>query len=240
MPELDNGEAVCPKCPKNDPAYDVYRESDDLYNYEDGVGAFLDIGELVVVGSASYPVHESYYLNSYKSPSRDYFDEQATNELRNVESLIATGSIIGDISFIMSFLTNPSSSVKTPKGFKGPVPRSTTTPAGKIGGAYARVKIIIELIAKDAGGEALYTVKYGDETLTVLMGSIQKRGNQLIVNSLDISGSAGGRVSVKGLFDIARQFGKEAGVEQVVINGNVRNTGKFAGQIPSQVIINVK
>ena len=76
--------------------------------------------------------------------------------------------------------------------------------------------------------------------MLIVVESVQKIDGKLILNSLDMQGSLAGKVGVKGLYAIARQLGRDQGVSQVVINGNIRSSGKFAGMIPKQVIINVK
>jgi len=106
IPGSESVLAICPDCPEGE-EYDIYKESEDLYRYEEGVGAFLDIGELVVVGSASYSIHESYFLSSYLSPSRDFFDERANHELRTNEALMATGDLVKDVAAGLSFMTDP-------------------------------------------------------------------------------------------------------------------------------------
>ena len=107
--------------------------------------------------------------------------------------------------------------------------------------AGAAKEVSIEVLAFDAKtGITQYVAQYGEHSVDILVESVKKVDGKLILNSLDIQGSSAGKVGVKGLYAIARQLGRDQGVSQVIINGNIRSSGKFAGMFPSQVIINVK
>jgi hypothetical protein len=95
----------------------------------------------------------------------------------------------------------------------------------------------VTLIARDKD-VIHYLVKIGEEEIDV-MANMVKDGSKLVLNRLHIGGNSAGKIGVKNLYNAAREIGRQNGATEVIINGGTRSTGKFVGQVPSQVVINV-
>jgi hypothetical protein len=75
-----------------------------------------------------------------------------------------------------------------------------------------------------------------------VLANMSREGNTLFLRQAHIQGPGAGKVSVKGLFDAVREFGKSQGVEKVVVEGAKRATGagNQAGAVPRAWEIVVK
>jgi hypothetical protein len=75
-----------------------------------------------------------------------------------------------------------------------------------------------------------------------IAASVAKEGTTLFLRKAHIEGAAPGQVGVKGLFDMARDFGRANNVAEVVIQGGRRTTGigKIRGSIPRPIRVKVQ
>ncbi len=84
----------------------------------------------------------------------------------------------------------------------------------------------------------IFTAKIGNETVEGVTNFIVKE-NQLHLNQLHLQGSSGGQIGRQNLWKMAKDLGKQFKVEEVIIQGGKRTTGKYKGQIPSPIKIPV-
>jgi hypothetical protein len=85
----------------------------------------------------------------------------------------------------------------------------------------------------------MFTSKIGTETVEGVTNFVIEDG-KLFLNKLHIQGSSGGKVGRAALWDIAKDIGKQYNVEEIIIQGGKRTTGKYKGKIPSPVSIKVE
>jgi hypothetical protein len=79
----------------------------------------------------------------------------------------------------------------------------------------------------------------GYETIEFI-ANVTKEGEKLILKNLHIQGSEAGEIGVKNLYEVARQIGRQEGVEKVIVEGGKRTTGKYKGTTPTPIEITVK
>ncbi|TAE11876.1 MAG: hypothetical protein EAZ95_13070 [Bacteroidetes bacterium] len=65
-------------------------------------------------------------------------------------------------------------------------------------------------------------------------------GKTLRLTNLHLQGSESGKIGRKILWEMAKDLGKQYQVEQVVIYGGRRTTGKYKGQVPSPITIKIE
>ncbi|MEG1592638.1 hypothetical protein [Chryseobacterium sp.] len=94
-------------------------------------------------------------------------------------------------------------------------------------------------IATIEDGVMIVTSKIGNENIGIVT-NFAVEGKTLHLNQLHIEGSSGGKVGRENLYKIARDLGRQFKVEEVIIQGGKRTTGKYIGKVPSPKIIKVK
>ena len=62
----------------------------------------------------------------------------------------------------------------------------------------------------------------------------------LYLNQLHLEGSSAGNIGRKTLWKMAKDLGRQHGVQKIVIQGGRRTTGKYLGQMPSLITIEIK
>jgi len=92
----------------------------------------------------------------------------------------------------------------------------------------ARDGDVVELLAKGANGD-----------ITAIT-TMTKEGDQLILEGTHIGGPGKGSSSLSELRELARNLGRQNGVDSVVIRGGKRTTGASPGNVPRDIIIKVK
>ncbi|HRB72190.1 MAG TPA: RHS repeat-associated core domain-containing protein [Flavobacterium sp.] len=85
----------------------------------------------------------------------------------------------------------------------------------------------------------MFSAKIGDETVEGITNFTVK-GNKLHLNQLHLQGSSSGQVGRANLWNIAKELGKKHNVEEVIIQGGKRTTGKYKGTVPSPITIKVE
>ena len=118
-----------------------------------------------------------------------------------------------------------------------------------IGGTFAK-KLFKRIFTKAAKGSNLvkigtieddvmtFSAKIGDETVEGISNFAVKDG-KLYLNELHLQGASAGNVGRQGLWDMAKDLGRQYNVKEVVIQGGKRTTGKYKGQVPSPITIKV-
>lgn len=91
----------------------------------------------------------------------------------------------------------------------------------------ARDGNIVELLAKG---------KNGDITAITAM---TREGNALVLRGMHIDGAGKGSSSLSELRELARDLGRQHGVDSVIIRGGRRTTGANPGKIPGDITIKV-
>ena len=62
----------------------------------------------------------------------------------------------------------------------------------------------------------------------------------MILRGTHIGGAAPGEVGRHELYEIARQYGREQGVKQVIIEGGKRSSGRMIGKVPRPIVIDLE
>jgi len=84
----------------------------------------------------------------------------------------------------------------------------------------------------------IFSSKVGGETVEGITNFNLKDG-KLYLNQLHLQGSSGGEVGRESLWKMAKSLGRQYNVEEVIIQGGRRTTGKYKGQVPSPIKIKV-
>lgn len=91
--------------------------------------------------------------------------------------------------------------------------------------------------AKD-GDLLFYSTKIGDDVIE-FGGNFSKSKGTLTIKNFDIDGALTNKLGIRGIKDIITDFGRQQGVNQVIIQGAKRTTGANPGKIPSQLIFKI-
>lgn len=91
--------------------------------------------------------------------------------------------------------------------------------------------------AKD-GDLLFYSTKIGDNVIE-FGGNFSKSNGTLTIKNFDIDGALTNKLGIRGIKDIVTDFGRQQGVNQVIIQGAKRTTGANPGKIPSQLIFKI-
>ncbi len=70
--------------------------------------------------------------------------------------------------------------------------------------------------------------------------NMSKEGGTLFLRKAHIEGPGPGTFGRKALWDLAKKFGRQQGVDRVVIEGGRRTTGKMISTVPRPIVIKVK
>ena len=71
-------------------------------------------------------------------------------------------------------------------------------------------------------------------------GNFSKSNGSLVIEKFDIDDALTNKLGIRGLKDIITDFGKQQGVNQVIIQGAKRTTGANPGKIHSLLIFKIK
>ncbi len=93
-------------------------------------------------------------------------------------------------------------------------------------------------IVEESGGIATIVAEGPPGTIEAITGLIRE-ANRLVLQGLHVEGPGAGSVGLAGLRQIARQLGRQEGMQQVVIYGGTRTTGARPGKIPKPIVIRV-
>jgi RHS repeat-associated protein len=107
---------------------------------------------------------------------------------------------------------------------------------GATGGAKGGGRVFTQT-AKE-GDLILYATKIGDDVIE-FGGNFSKSNGTLTIKNFDIDGALTNKLGIRGIKDIVTDFGRQQGVNQVIIQGAKRTTGANPGKIPSQLIFKI-
>ena len=96
---------------------------------------------------------------------------------------------------------------------------------------------LVTIIAQE-DGILLFSAKYQDRTIEGI-SHYNISNDVLYLNKLHLEGGYAGSVGRKFLWKMAKDLGRQLSVQEVVIQGGRRTTGKYKGIIPSLVTIKV-
>ena len=89
-------------------------------------------------------------------------------------------------------------------------------------------------ITAKEGDLLFYSTKVGESTLE-FGGNFSKADNVLTIKNFDIDGTMTNKLGVSGIRDIMNEFGKQQGVEKIIIEGAKRTTGAKPGKVPAPI-----
>ncbi|MCS4300659.1 RHS repeat-associated protein [Chryseobacterium sp. BIGb0232] len=84
----------------------------------------------------------------------------------------------------------------------------------------------------------IFTARIGDEVVEGIT-NFSVKNDKLYLNQMHLQGSSAGKVGRSSLWNLAKDLGKQYNVQEVVIQGGRRTTGKYIGQVPSPITIKV-
>jgi RHS repeat-associated protein len=108
---------------------------------------------------------------------------------------------------------------------------------GVLAGTTPKVASLVKIVTIEQN-VMIFSSKIGGNTVEGITNFAVKDG-VLTLEQLHLQGSTAGNVGRKTLWEIAKDLGKQFKVEEVMIQGGKRTTGKFIGQVPSPITIKV-
>lgn len=103
--------------------------------------------------------------------------------------------------------------------------------------AKESIEMSVEIVARD-GDVVIIRGKHAKGTVEVIADMV-KKDQTLILNKAHIDGPGPGSMGVQTLKDLGKEFGKQQGVKQVIINPGKRTTGAMKGKTPSPIVIDI-
>ncbi|GAA4160711.1 hypothetical protein GCM10022217_25170 [Chryseobacterium ginsenosidimutans] len=158
----------------------------------------------------------------------DTFNSLRNGDYHHAGENIGTGIVMLGMLFFPEGEAGEAGAVRTGNGFKALSRRQMASVSG------ANL-VEIGTIEDDV---MIFSSKIGTETVEGVTNFSVKDG-KLHLNQLHLQGSSAGMVGRQALWNIAKDLGKQFNVEEVVIQGGKRTTGKYKGQVPSPRIIKV-
>ena len=98
-------------------------------------------------------------------------------------------------------------------------------------------KNLVKIVEKESD-VIIFSSKIGEEIVEGISNFLVKDG-KLYLNQLHLAGSSGGKVGRSALWEMAKDLGRQHNVQEVIIQGGKRTTGKYKGTIPSPIKIKV-
>jgi len=114
----------------------------------------------------------------------------------------------------------------------------TSTNAAKNANLGSKISKNFNLTAKE-GSLEFYSTKIGDNVIE-FGGEMSKTKDVLTIKGFDIDGGLTNKIGVAGLKEIINNFGKQQGVNKVIIEGAKRTTGANPGKTPSPLEFPIK
>lgn len=96
---------------------------------------------------------------------------------------------------------------------------------------------LVVIVARE-GNVLMFSAKNGKETIEGISHYLVDE-ETLYLDQLHLEGSDAGKIGRKVLWEMAKDLGRQHGVQKVVIQGGRRTTGKYSGQIPSPITIEI-
>jgi hypothetical protein len=99
-----------------------------------------------------------------------------------------------------------------------------------IAGLKLEVIGLVRVTTED--GVMIFSTKIGPHAIEGI-ANYTVTGEKLLLDALHIQGGAAGEVGRPALREMFQKIGKQFNVEEVIIQGGKRTTGKYTGQVPS-------
>jgi hypothetical protein len=88
-------------------------------------------------------------------------------------------------------------------------------------------------------GNLKVVIGQGPKGQVRIMGTFTKEGDTLYIRGAHIEGPGAARVGYRDIMEYGREYGRQQGVKQVIIEGQARTTGARPGHTPRPIIIKV-
>ncbi len=108
--------------------------------------------------------------------------------------------------------------------------RNMGIPAKKVGRVFTQT-------ARE-GDLLFYSTKIGDD-LIEFGGNFSKSNGTLTIRNFDIDGALTNKLGIRGIKDVVTDFGRQQGVNEVIIHGAKRTTGARPGRFPSKLVFKI-
>jgi hypothetical protein len=82
-------------------------------------------------------------------------------------------------------------------------------------------------------------VAQGKNGPITVITEMTKKGDQLLLKGTHIDGGGKGSSSLSELKELARDFGRQQGVKEILVEGGRRTTGANPGKVPRPIRIKV-
>jgi len=109
--------------------------------------------------------------------------------------------------------------------------------ADEVATVTAKVGRVFTQTAKD-GDLLFYSTKIGEDVIE-FGGNFSKSNGTLTIKNFDIDGAITNELGIRGIKDVVTDFGRQQGVNQVIIQGAKRTTGANPGKVPSQLTFKI-
>lgn len=89
------------------------------------------------------------------------------------------------------------------------------------------------------GNLLFFSTRVGNDVIE-FGGNFSKINRTLIIDKFDIDGQLTNKLGIRGLKDVITAFGKQQGVDEIIIRGATRTTGASPGRVPGELIFKIK
>ena len=96
---------------------------------------------------------------------------------------------------------------------------------------------MVNILTKEEG-IIMFSATYGNQIVEGI-SHYRVQDRRLYLDKLHLEGSTAGAIGRKVLWEMAKDLGRQLNATEVVIQGARRTTGKYKGQVPSLIKINV-
>ncbi len=104
-------------------------------------------------------------------------------------------------------------------------------------GTLAEGARAVAIVERD--GNVVRIVGRGPKGSIEVITSMRREGNRIILSGTHIDGPGAGKLGIRELGEFARQFARQEGVEEIVVEGAKRTTGARPGHVPRPFIFKV-
>lgn len=169
---------------------------------------------------------ENANVNAYGQSPLEAYRESQSNSLYNPE----------ETSLDRSFRLISSSHIEIMQDFGGGG-YNMFGGYGRIGNVAGATENLVK-IGTSEDDIMIFTAQVGDEIIEGITNFTVKN-DRLYLNQMHLQGSSAGKVGRSSLWNLAKDLGKQYNVQEVIIQGGKRTTGKYIGKVPSPITIKV-
>ncbi len=184
-------------------------------------------------------------LGSYIESVRDFFGwglektpENTSRQKKGNENLKSTTASINSLNEALSLIVPFASFAEIGANAQNGTVSASVILFGLIDATSGgKGKPFVKIVEK-ADDVIVFSAKIGDE-LVEGIANFKVAEKRLHLNGLHLQGASAGKVGRTTLWDMAKDLGKQFGVDEVLIQGGRRTTGKYKGKVPSPLTIKV-